>query len=195
MGRGARGLLLLALVAPAGCFDDSCTGFRDPSTNRCYEPAGGEDAGPREVPPKPGRILAVDLVTRDVIPIRDDVIGSGPTLDQPVAIELSSDRAIAYVADRSRILAIRIEDGSTHLVSGAGRGNGVPLDLPVGLEWDGGSGRLLVHDGGHAVAIAVDVASGDRTESLLPFAPQSTEEERRIIDALEGVEYIVFRGG
>jgi hypothetical protein len=65
--------------------------------------------------------------------------------------------------------------------------------MPVGLEWETDTGRLLVHDQDLDAVIAVDPATGNREETVLSFSPASVEDERRVIDQHRRIQYIVFK--
>ena len=186
---GILGLLLLA-----GCAGDDCDGVYLEEQDLCFEDDSGKEPE-RDIADDGGKLYAVTLGTTEPVPIRDASNGYGVELDQPVAVELLAAAAIAYVADGDRILSVRILDGRTAVLSSAARGSGPPLDEPVGLEWESGAGRLLVHDRGLDAVLAVDLITGDRVLTLLPFSPASPEEERRTVDAAAGVAYVVIRGG
>ena len=185
---GILGLLLLA-----GCAGDDCDGDYLEEEDLCFEDDPGKDPG-FDIADDGGKLYAVALGTTEPVPIRDASAGYGVALDQPVAIELLAAAAIAYVADGDRILSVHILDGRTKVLSSASRGSGPPLDEPVGLEWETGTGRLLVHDRGLDAVLAVDLLTGDRVLTLVPFSPASPEEERRTVDASAGIEYVVIRG-
>jgi hypothetical protein len=175
-----------------GCADDDCDGTYIEQIDHCT--SDGDRKSPPKGPVAGPRLYVVAAGTTEPVSVRGSDAGSGVELDEPVAVELSQDAAIAYVADRDRILSVRVADGKTELVSGGSRGAGPDLDHPVGLEWDGGSGRLLVHDEGLDAVLAVDVVTGDRFLTLLPFSPASAAEERRDVDDASGDEYVVVKG-
>ena len=193
----ARALIAVLVAFLAGC-GDGCdeidflaaifdTEPHDQSCEESYDPT------PRDDGIRPGLLIARHIVSGDVLAIRDEYSGSGETLHQPVAVELAPSGDSAYIADGAAILQVAIPSGATTIVSNASHGSGPDFANPVCLEWEPGTGRLLVHDAGLDAVIAVDPATGSRSGTLIPFSPASVEEERRVRDDSIGVEYIVFR--
>ncbi len=85
---------------------------------------------------------------------------------------LAYDPAVGRVlfTDRERraLLAARVNDGFVSLISDANRGTGTVLQQPAGLVLDGA--RALVTDTSIDTLVAIDLATGNRTELSAPAA-------------------------
>jgi len=187
---------ILALALLGACGSGECG---DPSFLEALlgiEPEDCREHGDPRPPDdgiRPGMLIALHIASGDVLAIRDEHTGTGVVLKDPIAIELSADGDHAYIADGAGILRVRIQTGDAVHLSDATHGSGVDFSTPVGLEWESGTGRLLVHDQGLDAVIAVDPFTGNRSETVYPYSPASIEEERRVRDDSIGVEYIVFK--
>jgi DNA-binding beta-propeller fold protein YncE len=92
-------------------------------------------------------------------------LGRAPDLTAVEAMVVDSARDRYLLADRysGTIVAIARNGYARSLVSGGGRGSGVPFDEPFDLALDASGDRLYVLDGELRAVFLVDLRSGDRT--------------------------------
>lgn len=141
-----------------------------------------------------GAIVAVDMATGERIALTDDNPANGPVLAAPQSVALEYDatgftgRLLVVDRDPPALVAVNLADGSRTLVSGAGIGDGAPLENPshviTGLQpapppdpEDPGTeplplyaptGYVLIAHAGPGSLMAVNLANGQRTELYSP---------------------------
>jgi hypothetical protein len=106
------------------------------------------------------RVLAVDLASRDRTVLSDENTGTGPDLEEPVAVAVDGDRALVLDRGAFALLAVDLASGDRSVVSNGATGAG-PLFGQLGaLALD--AGRAFVGQRNGAGIVVVDLATGDR---------------------------------
>lgn len=129
-----------------------------------------------------GAVLAVDLTTGDRSVIADASTGTGPNLDEPVAMLLETKRATvqdqesgesvaiyvatgrALVLDEGlgALLAVDLGSGTRNELSGPDFGNGPELSRPVSIALDAANERVVMVDEGLDSLLMIDLRTGER---------------------------------
>ena len=110
----------------------------------------------------------VDLTTGDrntISGLGGLPVGSGPSLENPLAVGLAAAGDIAYVADSQRraILAVDMASGDRSYCSSNTDHSGPDFILPTTLLMDDQYNRILVGDPARRAVFAVDPATGSRS--------------------------------
>ena len=127
-------------------------------------------------------LVGVNLTTGDRVVIADETTGTGPLLDDPLALllevelttiedEATGETSSAYVSARralvtdageGALLAVDLASGTRNEISGPQFGKGPELTKPTGIALDAAEERVLLVDEGLDALLMVDLRNGER---------------------------------
>ena len=123
----------------------------------------------------PDIVLAIDLTSGARTVVSGDGTGAGTAFNSPsdVALDSANNRVLVVDWQRDALSAVDLTSGDRIDLSnaGGGVGAGIVLDGPLAVVLDGANNRaLVVATINESCSIAVDLATGDRTELSGPAA-------------------------
>jgi hypothetical protein len=173
-------------------------------------------------------LFAVDPASGARTIVSDASTGTGPALGAPQAVTLElgasgrTGRALVVTADPAALIAVDLATGDREELSGLTKGDGSPLEAPISVLMelrkvaipdpgnDAGAppqlfeptGAALVVHGGAGALLAIDLATGRRTELFgadlgtgpaldLPRAVWLDAENDRLLIADEGLDALI----
>lgn len=180
-----------------------------------------------------GALFAVDPANGDRAVISDASTGAGPALGAPVSVALElgdsgpTGRALVLDSNPAALLAVDLETGDREEISGPNAGDGAPLAAPLSVIMelrkaappmppmdeeapDAGpapayepTGYALVVHGGAGALLAIDLATGRRTELFAtgigkgpafdqPRAVWLDPENERMVVADQGLDSLIL---
>jgi DNA-binding beta-propeller fold protein YncE len=109
--------------------------------------------------------VSVDLEAGTTTLISSNADTPGPAWDVPEAMTLDATGTAALVADYTPMLvSVDLSTGERVLISDNDSASGIALDEPVSIILDDARSRVLIADTGANALIAVDLATGARSE-------------------------------